>query len=433
MNAANNIELNTARTHGILGDFLAFVVPCLIFFEIQMVGRLFVSELILLPVLLVLLFSRGSMLMSRLPRTFIMFGLIWLLSQVATDMIRSTTFEDYARGWSKIVFLLLNFSAIYLLLNNKRRRFMLFAVGIAVGQILQFFITPNIFALDGYIWKFGVGYAVTLLLIIGSQWRRLVRISFVSETICGAAAVLNLFLGYRSLGALCLVTALYMLYQRTSKSCKGAVRSVGSVKTVIGAIVLGSCAIVLVGALYGSAANAGWFGEDAKQKYEWQASGKLGFLVGGRPELLVSSMAIMDSPIIGHGSWAKDPRYSMLLLEKLSNYDYETGSERNNDLIPTHSYLLGAWVESGILGAIFWFWVLLVSVKLLIAMSRFRFRLSILLAFVAFGLIWNILFSPLGAEGRIYTAYYVVLLMYGTILVRTTQTVTPSTIIQGYS
>lgn len=398
-----------------MGDLLAFAVPCLIFVEIRIVGRLFLAEIILTMLLPILLVGRGRALLGSLPRTFLALGLIWLFGQIITDIIRSSYFEDYARGWSKIVFVLLNFSAIYLLLSYKTKRMILFAVGIAVGQVLQFFINPNVFAVEGHVWKFGVGNAVTLLLVVATQWRCFARIPFIPELVCGAAAVLNVFLGYRSLGALCFLTALYVTRQRYLMSRKEPSRQGGSVKTLVGAIILGGCAIVFVGTVYGYAAGSGWLGEDAKQKYEWQSSGKLGFFIGGRPELLVSSLAIVDSPIIGHGSWAKDPKYSMLLLEQLSNYDYEGRSERDDDLIPTHSYLLGAWVESGLAGAVFWFWVLMFSAKTLIVMRRSRSQLSMLIVFGTFGLIWNILFSPFGAESRIYAAYYILLTMYGTV------------------
>ena len=86
-------------------------------------------------------------------------------------------------------------------------------------------------------------------------------------------------------------------------------------------------------------------------------------LVGGRPETLVAIQAIRDSPILGHGSYPVDPKY----LALKSRIQYEHGYSDSDDpedivdpVIPTHSHLTMAWVESGILGAfvgsMFLFW-----------------------------------------------------------------------------
>ena len=59
-------------------------------------------------------------------------------------------------------------------------------------------------------------------------------------------------------------------------------------------------ALAMVGTLqlYDVAASEGWLGADAQAKY-LQQSGALGVLVGGRSEVLVSSQAVIDSPILG--------------------------------------------------------------------------------------------------------------------------------------
>ena len=44
-------------------------------------------------------------------------------------------------------------------------------------------------------------------------------------------------------------------------------------------------------------------------KYEQESAGYYGVLLGGRPELLAELPAVYDSPILGHGSWAREPLY----------------------------------------------------------------------------------------------------------------------------
>jgi hypothetical protein len=80
------------------------------------------------------------------------------------------------------------------------------------------------------------------------------------------------------------------------------------------------------------------------------------------------------------------------------------GARTDPDLIPSHSYLLGAWVESGLLGAAFWAWVLWLTMKALWRASGAEPRFPFLV-FIAFLLVWNILFSPYGAEARFLATY----------------------------
>ena len=142
-----------------------------------------------------------------------------------------------------------------------------------------------------------------------------------------------------------------------------------------------------------------------------QSSGKYGLLVGGRSEILVSGRAIFDSPFLGHGSWAKDDKYSSLLMELRRQAGYVGGAYDEEDLIPTHSHLLGAWVEAGLSGAIFWACILCLPMLVLFRPHREVDCMAPLSAFVAFLLIWDILFSPYGAGLRIMTPYYVIFMM----------------------
>ena len=285
---------------------MAFIIPSVIFVEWSFGGRVFLSEILLLCILPVLLAIRANWLFALLPGQFILLSLLWLTGQILTDIALDTPFLDWSRGWSKIVFLLLNFTALYLLLSRRKTRLLIFAVGIAVGSIGKFYISPSIFAPD-YPWKFGVGPALTLLMILSTQWRFFSRKPLLPEIILVVASGVNFFLGFRSLGAFCLVTALYSFYHRRISSKFAPVAPAVHLRTMVAALFVAVMGVFIIGEIYGYVAGEGWLGEDAKQKYETQASGRWGLLLGGRSELFASSEAILDSPILGHGSWAKDP------------------------------------------------------------------------------------------------------------------------------
>jgi hypothetical protein len=101
--------------------------------------------------------------------------------------------------------------------------------------------------------------------------------------------------------------------------------------------------------------------------------------------------------------------YTAILFESMADLGYENTNvafENEDYLIPSHSYLFGAWVESGIVGAVFWAWVLWLAAKSLMRATG-REPLILFLAFIGMLLIWNILFSPYGTDARFTATYFV--------------------------
>jgi len=125
----------------------------------------------------------------------------------------------------------------------------------------------------------------------------------------------------------------------------------------------------------------------------------------------------MDSPIIGHGSWPTDSTYTLYLAHLMASLGYRNSPagaaiKRYGGLIPAHSHLLGAWVQAGVAGAIFWFWVYSLIIRGLRALYTAGEPLTPLIAYFAFLLGWDVLFSPYGFDRRFLTTYYVILLMF---------------------
>ena len=389
-------------------DMLVFSIPIMRFVEFKMVGRLFLTEIILICLLPILLFSNRTLLTSPLPKMMMLLLSVWLAEQIATDLIRQTPFVDFIRGWAKIAITIINFSALYILTFGKRRRIVLFTIGLALGGILCYYFNPHIYAAD-YPWKFGVGESLTWLVIISvcgvkARWFFL-RISIISFAIA-----VNLYLGFRSYAGICFLTATYVFFQwlwvlKDAKKINLSLRNL----VVIGLVFFAVSFIFLK--TYGHMARQGMLGQNARQKYEQQAGGELGLLIGGRSEILVSFRAIMDSPIIGHGSWAKDYRYVNELIYLKRILGYYPGQSNELGLIPTHSHLFGAWVEAGILGAVFWIWVLSLPIRGMVMLIGVKESLTPLFVFFGFLLIWHVLFSPFGAELRFIIPYCIVVMM----------------------
>lgn len=392
---------------GQLGDVVAFCIPLLLVVQFSIGGRLFLSEVALALALPFLLDNARRRRVSRVSQVAVGFGLLWLFGLFVTDVYRGTSFVDYSRGWSKVAFLLLNFAALSLLIDGRWRRVTLFAAGVAFGQVLQYYVTPDAYA-TGDPWKFGFGTAVTLALVLVASLPRVYRRPVLALGILVVLGVVNLKLGFRSLGGVCLLAAFVVLLAvRSAHLVRLDRRALRTITALVASVLAG---FVVVDA-YGYAAGHGLLGDRVQQKYEAQRSG-LGILLSGRSEVTVAARAIRDSPILGHGSWAKDPKYAAALQEELRRAGYRGGTATTSpELIPTHSHLFGSWVEAGIFGAVFWLWALVLLARVLPRLHRLADGRVVLVAFLGVLFGWDVLFSPFGAERRLTVPFFLIVLL----------------------
>jgi hypothetical protein len=397
-------------------DIVVLAAPALIALEIRIVGRLFVTEVILLVTLAYLLVTQKRLRLDRAITVFVTCGVVWLASQMLTDLVRHSAFHDFSRGWLKIFFTLSTLIALDLLFANDRRRLVLFALGLSVGLLIQYFLSPDYLArIDG--WKFGVGLPVTLLLVLLASQRGIQRRALLPTGILGVAAALNLLMGFRSLGGVCFLAAGYVAFQRYfARKPHGAGRL--GVRRVL---VISVLTILLgLGFLkgYAYAAEHGLLGSAAQTKYANESSGGFGAVFfNARPNFYIGLKAIAASPIIGHGSWAHETKYTIEGLADLERHGYSVDPNLRygllrEDTIPSHSYLLGAWVEGGVVGGIFWLLVLGLVGAVFLTLYRLSDPISPLIAFSMMFLAWNVLFSPYGAEQRIIAPYTILVLLY---------------------
>ena len=119
-------------------------------------------------------------------------------------------------------------------------------------------------------------------------------------------------------------------------------------------------------------------------------------LMVGRGETFAAITAIADNPIFGHGSWAKDPnnKYHLILLQ-FQNNEEESNSLEDQDLIPSHSILLGSWVNCGIIGFIAAVWLFILLMKVSVYLIRYGQSSALypILVVITVNIIWIFFFS----------------------------------------
>lgn len=393
-----------------LADGFCLLVPAIVAFDVNIIGRLLAAEIVLLGLFPFIFVLYGRRLRNRGALTVIALCLAWFGSQVLTDLIRNTPLQDLARGWAKIIFTTINFCSLYIVIDNRPHRMRLFALGAALGALITYVVNPSLTMVHEP-WKFGLGQAL-LFLVAVLVWGPATRgKSLLPPIAIGMVGVFVLAEGARSLTGACLLSSAYLFLQIffARQRARGVKFSI--LRTVFLFLVAGTVAMGIM-RVYSEAAQQGLLGRSAREKYETQASGKFGLLLGGRAEIFVSSQAILDSPLIGHGSWAKDRKYTDLLLQ-LRSFGYDVDETRDLDgLIPTHSHLFGAWVESGIVGTLFWFWAIALCVRVLSGLFLLREPMSALIVSITSIFLWDILFSPFGLDRRLLAPFFIIVLLY---------------------
>ena len=160
---------------------------------------------------------------------------------------------------------------------------------------------------------------------------------------------------------------------------------------------------------YVYAAEKGMLGADAQSKYERQSrkgTGLLRMLMSGRMGFFTAIPAAVHRPIIGYGPYAEDKegyacRFVMEYGDDQDVKEYLMNEQRAMAVgyrrkIPTHSYIMGAWINYGLFGLIFYLWVLSLLYqhvkKFAAAIPQWYGYFAMMIPYY----LWNIFFSPFG-------------------------------------
>ena len=88
------------------------------------------------PLLPVLLLARGSRAFNRRYLLYYILTGAWLLGTLIADVYAESPPVSRMKGTARVVFFLLDFTALAILINDKTRRLIIFAMSIAVVQLI---------------------------------------------------------------------------------------------------------------------------------------------------------------------------------------------------------------------------------------------------------------------------------------------------------
>jgi hypothetical protein len=368
-------------------------------------NNLFFSTDVILLILLPVTWSRARHI--RPLRRFVQLCALWAASQVVSNLMNGVPAGDLLDGVWQPVLLATSSVGLFWFTDGIARHAgtitaTVFVLLVTIGAIVSLSDTST----DP--WKYHFGIPVTLLgvLFIGLLWTA--HRTVASAVLTASLGGINIVLGFRSLGAVCLVGASLLLVISPIKK--------SSLLRISLAVVAGIVVGTGTSYVYGTLAESGRLGYAQQAKYEAQTSSQAGLLLTARPEALLSLRTIRDRPVFGLGSGARlDYATTERLLEAAAIRGIELSSFHQQRLIGngvnSHSLALGAWVQAGILAVLPWLYLIALGLRTsFVASSQqwaFLRPLTVLWTMLC---IWDFLFSPWSPHYQVLLGSFVALL-----------------------
>lgn len=385
-------------------DYLTIIIGLLAGFKFRFIGTFYASEIL---ILFICFFIPWKPLFSnRYASNIFKLTILWLFSCVITDIYVGSSPLDSMKGAFNLIFFIFQFPVIYWLISDKPRRFLYYLIAYGIMSLPCFFMFgPTINDEDSgimgeNIWLYYSMVPLAVGVISWLYYKHKIGYRLCSLMMVGFGFFM-LFHNSRNV-FLTMSMAAVLLYQIDKYN-----GDLQQFRRHIPATVM----ILMIGAIainfsYSYLASNGILGEYAYNKYMAQSKAD-NIIEGGRGETILGIELIKKSPILGYGSFAMDKGDAFHKA-----YAKAAGKKYVRPIIerrmPGHSYIVGAWMQNGIGGGIFWLYILILMWKYFKsgAITRGNALLpAILMTFTA--TFWDILFSPFGL--RIPVAFF---LMY---------------------
>ena len=357
-------------------------------FTLNLGGQLMATEIILLIIAFILIFSD-----LRAVRSIPFFGLIQMSllvgigAYLASDLINDSSSVDLVKGASRWIFLwgaIISISYVFLKNRYAPEYAML---GLALAGLYGAWKGA---AEEGWGWKFSLGEPFTALLLIVAT--RLPRAFSVSLCLC--LGLMNFFLDYRSLGGACIICGAF-----------AAVRGIRFHSP--GFLMAGVMAVILL-----------LIGGYGYQKAILTDDTRLARSVDSNEIRLTGASfgweAIKLSPFVGHGTWASNRELLALYVQMRQDSRQErgariTGEESANEAVvgAIHSMILQAGAEAGLIAVgvfIIYIYIIAKAFWLSYRNSSRMLASEVLCIYILTLALWALFSSPFAGFNRLLLA-----------------------------
>lgn len=377
--------MSEAGTGGTLLRLAAFGCGCSSAFGIEILGQLYWAEILLPVVTLILLVTKSpaGLFADRSFRVLMSTIVLMFIGYMISDLAAHTPTEMYLRGWARVAAFGSSAFSLCVICWNDRRCILWFCVGMAAGGITAGWMA----GMPLTRWKLGYGEQAALLAAsLGTflpLWLASAGIAFVGG--------LSVLLDYRSLGVVLMLVAAGTFLRGTGVDLRRLWRT-------LPLLLLAGIAVAIV---------ANWLLNASNEDNQLRRSVSN---ISRFAALRVGTIAIIDSPVLGYGSWGQGTeKYAEMLYEDTVG---EMISEDAGDMLhrghafTAHSQLIQAWMEGGVLAASFFLAYMFHLLRGLIRCMYVRPAdyLTPIILFILCGNLWAALMSPFLGSQRISIA-----------------------------
>jgi hypothetical protein len=390
------------KHHKIRSILLLFSLGLISVTQVQLIGYLAIVEVAYVILALYFLFTHFSVLRKSQLWPFLLLICGWFFSAVITDIYRETELVLALKGCLTPILWANALIAMYFILRKRVVLMKWFVLGAGISGIISLFILKpaaiagleqiNLISID-YNYRLLIGVITTIF------WAMILflypRYSTLTLVVMISFGILSFMKGSRSSGAITLLATFLFFFRAYLYKINSGFGGDLRIGRVFKLVIIGLIAVISISEGYRYLVLDGWFGRDETQRYISQSMTKVGIL-GGRSEFASAMFAIADSPLLGHGSWAKDERGYRFMGAELLDMSINDLVGPGDLYIPTHSHLWGPWVSNGFLGFLFWFYALFFIIRFLIGFLSFNIRYLPFLLLFCINTLWDIIFSPVG-------------------------------------
>lgn len=371
-------------------DVIAFIagLSTLLFYPTPL-GRVAVFELVSYLLAVIILLRGGFNVFNKVQKRLIIFGFLWLISSIVTDLIREEPLSISLKANLIILSVPSVLIVAFTFLKRKEHSFLWFIVGYGISGILSFYIFHNgayLFYAHGApeftfydITRYLLPKQYIPFYIDGITYSILFPISV---TFGFPLILLSVFF---SIGAYEMITIgsrnNYLTYSMTALISFLFLLPKKFYKIVVNNSVLFLIIILpvlyLIFEVYSYTASEGLLGEFERSKFQQQVTYSEYGAIGGRESTIETAKYALEHPIIGTGNSARNVESPQIR-------------------VPGHTIIFSAWAYNGIGGLVFWAYacfILMSFGKKFYLINKRWIPFIMLMIFQGF---WNILFSPFG-------------------------------------
>lgn len=382
--------------------------------RIRMMGTFYLSEILIF--LSYYFVSWKVFADNRYVRRLMLLALLWLLGCLISDTVNLTSSSDALKGAFNIIFFILQIPITYWALADKPSRYLQYILGSGFSSVPSFLFFGSIkngrvesLPVFDDIW-FYYSLAPLAIAVISYLYYKQSLSKIIIYIISLSFGLFMLFNNSRNIFltmSMSVILLAYIDHCHTDSLADTVKKYRNHLLRLFMCLFVG---LLVMDEVYEHLASEGILGEYAYNKYMMQKNSKDG-LVSARKDTYMGIELIINKPLWGYGSYAKDKgdrfhqQYSIR-----HKTEYEIPEEEK--YLPGHSHIVGYWLNHGVLGGLFWIYVLLLMWKVFRSGAIFEEpRLMCLFIMTFTSKLWDILFSPFGNRvGMAFFLCYVAIL-----------------------